>query len=109
MVFPRRQPFTKRNLKAFFDACSNGKINTDEFELPDKSQNFERYLPNALKLTPKNYKDILEDLDKDKLVLIFDSSKEFDRGKKISVFFGKAAKRFHELNLEGKLSIYLEI
>ena len=100
MVFPRKQPFTKKNLRAFFDACWNGKIDTEEFDLPDKIRNFDKNMRNATKLTEKNLDEFMNEKN-DRMVLIFDSSKDFDRGKKITTFFGKAATRFNELNLSG--------
>lgn len=102
-VFPRRQLMSKKNLKAFFDACNKGTLHDDDFRLPDRVRNFDSKMKHSLKLTEENYKPYIEDLHRDRMVLIFDSSsKDFDRSKKLAVFFGKAAKRFHELGLDGK-------
>ena len=60
-----------------------------------------------MKLTLDNVDDFLNAEHKDKFVLIFDSSKNFDQGKSISQFFGKAATRFHELELRGKYLVYM--
>mmetsp|Transcript_7003 Transcript_7003/g.6186 ORF Transcript_7003/g.6186 Transcript_7003/m.6186 type:complete len:616 (-) Transcript_7003:23-1870(-) len=105
MVFPRKQPLTKKNLRAFFDACGKGTYDTDDFDLPDKIRNFDKNMKDATKLTVTNVKGFINDLEKDKMVLIFDSSKDFDRGKKITNFFGKAAARFRELELEDKIAL----
>ena len=107
MVFPRKQPFTKKNLRAFLDACFNGKIDTGELDLPDKLRNFDQNMKNAVRLTTENVDEyIVDDITKDKMVLIFDSSKDFDVGKKVTQFFGKAASRFVELEIQGNLLFY---
>mmetsp|Transcript_13776 Transcript_13776/g.13701 ORF Transcript_13776/g.13701 Transcript_13776/m.13701 type:complete len:439 (-) Transcript_13776:303-1619(-) len=105
MVFPRKQPLSKKNLKAFFDACWNGKIENNELDLPDKIRNFDKNMKNATKLTLDNVDDFLNAEHKDKMVLIFDSSKDFDQGKRVSQFFGKAATRFFELELQDNITL----
>jgi hypothetical protein len=107
MVFPRKQPFTKRNLRAFFDACKKGTIDTDEFDLPDKLRNFDKSIKGAVKLTEDKVKSFVDDPENDRFLLIFDSSKDYDRGKKITFFFSKAAARYKELGCKNYKSYTL--
>ena len=104
MVFPRKQLFTKKNLKAFFDAWWKGTVNSGDFKLPDVIRNYDKHLKQATKLNLENYKEFLDNQSKDKLLLVIDSASNYDKNEYIAKAFGKTALRFFELQLSGILS-----
>jgi uncharacterized protein (DUF2164 family) len=48
--FPRNQPFTKANLKTFFNSFINGTLHTAKFSLPDANLDFGLNLPHSLRV-----------------------------------------------------------
>ena len=98
IVFPRKQPYTKRNLKYFFKSIWEGTIKTDKFRLPDTLITYDHNMKESTKLTLNNYEDFLKQPG-DKYVLMFDSTHDYKRTKELTKYFGKTAIRFKELEL----------
>ncbi|CAI2362257.1 unnamed protein product [Moneuplotes crassus] len=114
--FPRSQPFSLGNLKSFFGHFINGTIHTPRFTLPDVNTDFSLNMPHASQIDmsgklPENGIDKLlkEDLDKDRVVLLYNSTTKFYENDKATFLLELSAYLFNDTGVDSVELYYMDI
>ncbi|CAI2362025.1 unnamed protein product [Moneuplotes crassus] len=98
--FPKGKPFTKRNVVFYINSIIDRSILSPDFKLPDSRKEYLKHLKYVKKIKKNKFSEIAMDKEKDVAVLFLDSSHINKDSEKIIEAYGKAAKRYNELNIK---------
>ncbi|CAI2386410.1 unnamed protein product [Moneuplotes crassus] len=99
IVFPRRRPFTTKNIKQFIDDFVNGELDSTGTTLYFENQYLE-LMPNVIHLNRENFSTECFSKEYDTLLLLYDAYEDEQENTMACKFYEKAAKRFKALSID---------
>lgn len=98
IVFPRKRPFTRKNIRQFIDDFIDGKIEPTSTSHLFENQYLE-IMPTVSHLNRYNFHEECFTEGSDTLLLLYDAFGDEEENTMAAKFYEKAAKRFSEINI----------